>query len=470
MDKVFLRELKETDAAISWKWRNDPVIWKHTGSRPTKRITHEIELEWIKNVLSRKNEVRFAICEKVTDKYIGNVQLTHINGYDAQLHIFIGDKKSWGKGCGIHSTSLIVKHAFEKLHLQSVYLDVKKKNTSAIRTYEKNNFRIIFEYDEYQRMALYSTDDLQKRVSVFVMTYDHENFIRHALDGILMQQVNFNYEVVVGDDFSKDNTRAILVEYAIKNPGKFKLLFYPKNLSAPLNQHWVFKNCSANYIALCEGDDYWTDEKKLQTQVNFLEKNSDYSVCFHDIKMIDEFEKVTDDLRQPSHNKRDFDKYELFTAYLPTPTLLFRKFADELPAYFLHSVNGDALILAALTQSGKTKYLASIKPSVVRIHPGGVWSQRYHFEKWKSVLNTRYVIFKSLNQNTKKIVYDKYNEVFEMASADSDNLQLKKYWFNYNFRYLKFALAANHYGKVWLIGKRIFHKYANLFFRKSVSQ
>jgi len=218
---------------------------------------------------------------------------------------------------------------------------------------------------------------------------------------------------------------------------------------------------------MCEGDDYWTDENKLQTQIDFMKKNSEYSLCFHDIKMIDEFGKVTDDLRQPPSCKRDFDQYELLTTYLPTPTLLFKKFAKELPSYFLRSVNGDALILASLTQSGKTKYLASVRPSVVRIHRGGVWSQRYHFEKWKSILNTRYVIFKSLNKDTKKIVYDKYNEVFEMAAADSDNPQLRKYWFNYNFRYLKFALRASHYGKVWLISRRICNKYVGSFLRKS---
>ncbi len=132
---------------------------------------------------------------------------------------------------------------------------------------------------------------------------------------------------------------------------------------------------------MCEGDDYWTDVNKLQSQVDFLEANPAFAISFHDIKLIDAEGNDCGDNRQLAEHKRDYDKYELLGSYIPTPTLVFKKIAGELPGYFLQAVNGDALFLALLTQQGKAKYQASIMPSVVRIHPGGTWSARENFEK-----------------------------------------------------------------------------------------
>jgi len=287
LDRIYIRLLEEKDASVSWIWRNDPKVWKHTGAKPNKLITHSIELEWIKEVLQRKNEIRFAICEKETGEYIGNVQLTGINGYDAAFHIFIGDKKSWGRGYGTEATRLLLNYGFNVLNLQSIYLDVKKENKAAIRVYSKVGFLDVFTYGDYRRMAVYETDKIEKKVSVFVITYNHANFVGQTLEGILKQQINAEFEIIVGDDFSTDNSRSIILDYAIKNPGKFKLLFYPQNVTAAINQIWVLRNCSGKYIAMCEGDDFWTDPMKLQLQFNFLENNNDYVLSFHDIRMID---------------------------------------------------------------------------------------------------------------------------------------------------------------------------------------
>ena len=95
--KCYLRLLEENDALTSFNWRNDERVWKHTGSRPDRIITQEIETEWIKTILQRDNEKRFAICIESTNKYIGNVQLTGIEDSKAEFHIFIGDVNFWGK-------------------------------------------------------------------------------------------------------------------------------------------------------------------------------------------------------------------------------------------------------------------------------------------------------------------------------------------------------------------------------------
>jgi glycosyltransferase involved in cell wall biosynthesis len=111
------------------------------------------------------------------------------------------------------------------------------------------------------------------KVSVLMITYNHEKFIAQAIDSILMQQTDFEYEIVVGDDFSKDRTRAILDNYKKKHPSKIKLLFPDRNLGMHRNFIQTLNSCQGQYVALLEGDDYWTSPYKLQKQVDFWIKS-----------------------------------------------------------------------------------------------------------------------------------------------------------------------------------------------------
>ena len=128
-------------------------------------------------------------------------------------------------------------------------------------------------------------------VSVSLLTYNHEDYIRQCLDGIVNQKTNFAFEVVVGDDCSSDGTREILREYEKKYPDIFKLVLREKNLGPTKNLYDVLKRCKGKYIAGLEGDDYWIDENKLQTQVDFLESHQEYIGCAHEVKMVDEYGK-----------------------------------------------------------------------------------------------------------------------------------------------------------------------------------
>ena len=138
---VYLRSLEVDDAKISYKWRNNNKIWKYTGRKPNILITKEIELKWIKDVLKRSDEVRYAICESISDKYIGNVQLTNIDKNSAEFHIFIGDTSFWGMGLGTLATSKMIHIGFNKLKLKCIYLHCSYKNINAIKTYEKVGFK-----------------------------------------------------------------------------------------------------------------------------------------------------------------------------------------------------------------------------------------------------------------------------------------------------------------------------------------
>lgn len=141
MDIVSIRALKESDALTSYKWRNDPEVWKYTGTRPNSIITEDIELSWIRKVLRDETSKRFAIL--YNDNYVGNVQLTDINSIDAEFHIFIGEKENWGKGISNEATKQILFYAKEELKLLRVYLKVNKNNLGAVKSYERNGFYLV---------------------------------------------------------------------------------------------------------------------------------------------------------------------------------------------------------------------------------------------------------------------------------------------------------------------------------------
>lgn len=109
-------------------------------------------------------------------------------------------------------------------------------------------------------------------------TYNHEKFISEAIEGVINQKTNFSIELIIGDDCSKDNTRRIILEYARKYSDIIKFKFQKKNLGMLPNFLSLLEKTSGNYIAFCEGDDYWIDPYKLQKQVDFLEANKDYSL------------------------------------------------------------------------------------------------------------------------------------------------------------------------------------------------
>ena len=118
-------------------------------------------------------------------------------------------------------------------------------------------------------------------VSVIIISYKQEKYIRDAIDSVLSQKVNFKYELLLADDCSNDGTLEIMSDYVKKYPSIIKVLPRPVNLGASKNYLDALKKCSGKYIAVLEGDDYWIDDCKLQQQVDFLEKNDDFICVAH---------------------------------------------------------------------------------------------------------------------------------------------------------------------------------------------
>jgi len=430
MDKIYLRLLKETDAAISWKWRNDPEVWKHTGNKPDRVITYEIELDWIRNVLNRNDEIRFAICEKDTDNYIGNVQLTSLNSNDAEFHIFIGDKKFWGRGFGSAATRLMVEYGFETLKLKSIFLDVKEVNLPAIKAYYNVGFRSISRHDGYSRMVIFGTGKIKEKVSVCLITYNHEGFISQAIESVLSQKTDFPLELIIGEDCSSDSTYEICKKYKEQYPGLINLLpKLNKNVGANKNFIRTLSASTGKYIALLEGDDYWTDPLKLKKQIEFLEDHTEYSLCCHAYNVVDEnnalVQTPTSDLEDKFKSGFEITIEKFFERWVTkTLTTVIRRDAINFN-YSKCSHLSDSVLFFNVLMKNKG-YWMNFNGGNYRSHINGVWSNlsvkkqlifAYHsfielFKDHKNVLALREALLDKVTQILDFIMHnDNRNEL-----------------------------------------------------------
>lgn len=194
-------------------------------------------------------------------------------------------------------------------------------------------------------------------VSIAVITYNHSKYIRQALDSILMQKVNFEYEIVVGDDCSPDGTQDILREYHALYPDKFKIILRDKNIGATRNGYDIKLHCTGRYVAHLEGDDYWIDENKLQKQVDFLNANPPYIGTAHKMIMVGEDGQELTQQYYPDCKNSIYTLKHYGRGLLPgqAATLVYRNIYrenkyDYSVFYKAHEIMGDrtlALILAA---------------------------------------------------------------------------------------------------------------------------
>src|ERR1039457_6833113 len=123
-------------------------------------------------------------------------------------------------------------------------------------------------------------------VSVIMMTYNHEPYIAQAIEGVVMQQCKFSIELLIGEDCSTDRTRNICLEYQRRHPQLIRLVTSETNVGMHKNMFRIYCRSKGRYIAICEGDDYWCHECKLEKQVTFLETNPDHTLCIHNAQVI----------------------------------------------------------------------------------------------------------------------------------------------------------------------------------------
>jgi glycosyltransferase involved in cell wall biosynthesis len=214
-----------------------------------------------------------------------------------------------------------------------------------------------------------------------------------------MQQVNFPIELIIGEDCSTDGTRKIVMEYARKYPDIIRPLLPDSNLGMMKNFIETMQAATGKYIALCEGDDYWTDPYKLQKQVDFLEANPEYSFCFHDNIILNQKtgeKRIRTGERQID---RSVDlKSIILEKNMATATLVFRNIIDwsNIPEWFSQIGQGDYGLVVLLAEKGFGQFLPDVM-SVYRIHDGGVWSgnkqRSYHINEDIKFYNFLYDYF-----------------------------------------------------------------------------
>jgi glycosyltransferase involved in cell wall biosynthesis len=199
-------------------------------------------------------------------------------------------------------------------------------------------------------------------VSVVVITYNQERYIRQTLDGIFMQETSFEYEVIVGEDCSPDGTRGILLEYKERHPEALHLILQEKNVGMNKNAEAVWRRCRGKYIAYCEGDDYWTDPLKLQKQVDFLENNPGYSGICH--KHMVEYADGNVVSMPDRLTVRDYTMEHYMRGMLPgqTATVVHRNFISADPEcaevfYSCCSGPGDVKLALWMTSMGMVRRL-----------------------------------------------------------------------------------------------------------------
>lgn len=212
-------------------------------------------------------------------------------------------------------------------------------------------------------------------VSVACITYNHAPYIRQCLEGFLMQKTNFPIEIIVHDDASTDGTDDIIREYALKYPELFKVILQEENqYSKGVDVlSLVFERSAGKYIALCEGDDYWTDPLKLQKQVDFLEQNPLYVMCSHRYDYYYQLNDTYDDNLNDTSRSYSLD-FLLEGGWLFHPlTVMFKRSAIENSAYYDCKVSMDAVLFYFILKQGPGYYLKD-NMAVYRVHNGGVWS------------------------------------------------------------------------------------------------
>lgn len=257
------------------------------------------------------------------------------------------------------------------------------------------------------------------KVSVLMLIYNHASYLRQALDSILMQEVNFDYEIVAGDDCSTDSSVEILEHYAKEYPNKLKIITHSSNVGIYKNLQDVFQSCTGQYIALLEGDDFWTSSSKLQQQIDFMDNNPDFSICFHRVNVFNnENNKTIYNLPWKNYKKVSTIDDLLQQNFIQTCSVVYRSgLINTIPEWFSNLKLADWPLHILHAEYGKIGYINKIMGSY-RVHSKGVWSGNNLIYRNTEVIK----MFETLDFHTKK----KYNDTIEATITNLyfDNIRV----------------------------------------------
>lgn len=220
---------------------------------------------------------------------------------------------------------------------------------------------------------------MDKKVSVVCVTYNQEKYIRQALDSIVQQKTNFSFQIFVGDDASTDGTAQIISEYANKYPELIIHVLREKNIGPGNNSIDLYKRVNTPYVAVCDGDDYWCDEYKLQKQVDFLDSHPDYTTVFSQSRVFFE-DGRPDELLPPLETRNLLEERgyltpkEIIENNNITPvSLMWRwQLSQGFPDWYSDQIMGDFALNMIHAKVGKVGYIPETLVCYRR-HSNGMW-------------------------------------------------------------------------------------------------
>lgn len=295
-------------------------------------------------------------------------------------------------------------------------------------------------------------DNQEVLVTIRCCAYNHERFIRQCLEGFVMQKADFRFEAIVHDDASTDNTAAIIREYAEKYPDIIKPIYETENqyskhdgsLMRIMNAHTRGK-----YIAMCEGDDYWTDPYKLQKQVDFLESHPDYVMCSSRFDKYWQESDVLEEDPDKDFEGADYDLQNLIGGKWLTQTLtvMYRRSALDLKHYARYGMSLDMILFYELLKHGKGYCFPEVM-GVYRYHEGGVWSEVSQNHRRLTEFKARLAIYR-VEQNGMAARFILY----QFAKAMSRMWMLQQWRLMMNV----WGILKKHYGRGF-VAKLMFDK------------
>ena len=286
-------------------------------------------------------------------------------------------------------------------------------------------------------------------VSVVMITYKHEQFIAKAIEGVLMQKCDFEVELIIADDCSPDKTEEKVFQI-IKNHPKNSWIKYTKhktNKGMISNFNWALNQCKGKYIALCEGDDYWTDPLKLQKQVDFLEANEEYSACGHTAKVLYENTGREELYPDITENKTCTYQHTIEKWIMTTASIVFRnniEVFDKMEKIYSYRniISGDQVLLATLGHIGDILIMHEAM-SVYRKHDGGISNWGDPKEIWKDHIYM-FKIFKKIFNSKFNYVLN-YRILIKYCNISINELKHKRY-----FSYLKYTIKGFTFIRTWI--------------------
>jgi glycosyltransferase involved in cell wall biosynthesis len=214
------------------------------------------------------------------------------------------------------------------------------------------------------------------KVNIVTLTYNHEDYVAEAVESVLEQQCDFPVVHIIADDASTDSTPRILREYADRHPDRIRLILRQTNVGAQQNGADALARCTAQYVALLDGDDYWTDPGKLRKQVAFMDSHPDCSLCFHDAAAIDPDGRPQAS-SPPATTKERLEIEDLLKEnFISACTVMYRwGLVGSLPAWWADTWIGDWPLHVLHAQYGWIGHIPEVM-AAYRVHPGGLWSGR----------------------------------------------------------------------------------------------